>query len=133
MSSLSSESSTSSSSPRLNDDDVELARGETNTGLQSGDEEEILCNYGDKLLLSDDVSEDVEDGGGEMSELIGLIPTKPKPTPPVFLTSMVRFFVGGRVVDKEVVSNLFEKNKGKEEEENTEEFSEEYSGEYGKC
>lgn len=145
MSSLSSESSTSPSSPPPNDDDVEVARGETNTGLKSGDEEEILCNYGDNVLLSDTVSED-GDADGNSGEMVGdgdairLSPPKPKPLPPGFMTSKVRFFVGGRVVDKEIVSSVFEKNDGneeevdeKEEEVSTGEFSEEFSEEYGKC
>ena len=131
------------------EDDIELARGMAETDLKS-EEEEILCNYSDKLLL-DGVSEDAGDAdGGEMvttemvqdgDAVVRLISLpKPKPAQASWPATKVRFYVGGRLIEKEV---FFGQDQGKEEKEVTEqeedtegeseEEEEEHSEEFGKC
>ena len=118
------------------------------TDLKS-EEEEILCNYGDKLLL-DGVSEDAGDAdGGEMvtTEMVQdgdavvrlMSLPKPKPTQASWPATKVRFYVGGRLIEKEVFSGQDqgkEVKEGTEQEEDTEgesEEEEEHSEEFGKC
>lgn len=123
------------------EDDIELARGMAETDLKS-EEEEILCNYGDKLLL-DGVSEDAGDAdGGEMvtTEMVQdgdavvrlMSLPKPKPTQASWPATKVRFYVGGRLIEKEVFSG---QDQGKEVKEGTEqeEDTEGESEEFGKC
>lgn len=124
------------------EDDIELARGMAETDLKS-EEEEILCNYGDKLLL-DGVSEDAGDADeGEMvttemvqdgDAVVRLISLpKPKPAQASWPATKVRFYVGGRLIEKEVFSGQDqgkEVKEGTEQEEDTEGKSEEEEEEH---